>query len=89
MARKLAALPQTTVRLNKLLVNRAYELMGLRAALAYRDVPEIAAIADATRGDEVATSRLALLHEAGWSAFLTTRDAMYRERPGGGGTDGA
>ncbi len=81
MARKLAALPQTTVRLNKLLVNRAYELMGLREAIAYRDVPEIAAIADATRGDEVATSRLALLHEAGWSAFLTTRDAMYRERP--------
>ena len=81
-------LPQTTVRLNKLLVNRAYELMGLRAALAYRDVPEIAAIADATRGDEVATSRLALLHEAGWSAFLNTRDAMYRERSGDGGTDG-
>ena len=82
MARKLAALPQTTVRLNKLLVNRAYELMGLREAIAYRDVPEIAAIADATRGDEVAASRLALLQQAGWSAFLTTRDAMYRERAG-------
>ena len=88
MARKLAALPQTTVRLNKLLVNRAYELAGLRAALAYRDVPEIAAIADATRGDEVATSRLALLHEAGWSAFLSTRDAMYRERPSHESDDG-
>jgi hypothetical protein len=56
--------------------------------LAYRDVPEIAAIADATRGDEVATSRLALLHEAGWSAFLSTRDAMYRERPSHESDDG-
>ena len=80
MARKLASLPQTTVRLNKLLINRAYELMGLREAIAYRDVPEIAAIADATRDDEVAASRLALLHEAGWAAFLRTRDAAYRER---------
>ncbi len=78
MARKLAALPQTTVRLNKLLINRAYELAGLRQALAYRDDHAIAAIADATRGDEVSLSRLKLLHEGGWGAFLKTRDAMYR-----------
>ena len=77
MARKLAALPQTTVRLNKLLVNRVYELAGFREALAYRDDPDIAAIADSTRNDEVAIERLKLLHEGGWGSFLKKRDEMY------------
>ncbi|MCH7745860.1 MAG: hypothetical protein IIC84_07305, partial [Chloroflexi bacterium] len=79
MARKLAALPQTTVRLNKLLVNRVYELAGFHEALAYRDDPDIAAIADSTGSDEVAIERLKLLHEGGWGSFLKKRDAMYRD----------
>ena len=37
MARKLAALPQNAVRLNKALINRVYELMGFRDAIAYRE----------------------------------------------------
>ena len=36
VARKMAALPQKTVRSNKLLVNRVYELAGFHQALAYR-----------------------------------------------------
>ena len=78
MARKLASLPQSTVRLNKLLVNRAYELAGFREALAYRDDPDIAPIAEGTRDDEVSRERLKLLNEGGWGAFLKNRDSMYR-----------
>lgn len=79
MARKLAALPQTTVRLNKLLVNRAYELAGFREALNYRDDPAIAELAGRTRDDSRAQERLKVLQEGGWYAFLKNRDAMYKK----------
>lgn len=79
MARKLAALPQTTVRLNKVLVNRAYELAGLWQGLAWRDDDALRAVADATRDDPTARDRLRLLQETGWGAFLEKRDAMYRK----------
>ena len=79
MARKLSALPQSTVRLNKLLVNRVYDLAGFREALDYRDDPDIGALAQDTRDDEVSRERLKLLHERGWAAFLANRDAMYRQ----------
>ncbi len=75
MARKLAALPQRTVRLNKLIVNRAYELAGFRDALDYRSDPAVAAF---TGQAAEADPHLKVLREQGWEAFRQSRDALYR-----------
>ena len=77
MAKKLAALPAKAVKLNKLLVNRAYELQGFRDGLGYRSDP---AIAEAT-GQEPADRdpHLTVLREQGWEAFRKSRDAVYGE----------
>ncbi|MGB4863362.1 MAG: enoyl-CoA hydratase/isomerase family protein [Tepidiformaceae bacterium] len=77
MARKLAALPQKTVRSNKLLVNRAYELQGFRQALDYRTDPAIAA-AMGTNTEEP-DPHLKVLKEQGWEAFRASRDQMYKD----------
>ena len=76
MARKLAALPQKTVRSNKLLVNRVFELAGFREALDYRADP---AIAEALGTDaEEPDPHLKVLREQGWEAFRSSRDALYQ-----------
>lgn len=77
MARKMAALPQKTVRSNKLLVNRAYELAGFRQALDYRSDPGIAA-AMGTNAEEP-DPHLKVLREQGWEAFRASRDALYKD----------
>ena len=79
IARKLAALPAHTVRMNKALVNRTYELAGFREALAYRDDPAIAALAERATDDDVSEQSFDALREEGWGAFKQRRDAMYRE----------
>ncbi|MBI5947033.1 MAG: enoyl-CoA hydratase/isomerase family protein [Chloroflexi bacterium] len=76
VAKKLAALPEKTVRLNKVLVNRAYELAGFREALAYRDDPGVAALA--APGSRDADPHLRVLREQGWEAFRKSRDELYR-----------
>jgi enoyl-CoA hydratase/carnithine racemase len=80
MARKLAALPQKTVRANKLLVNRVYELAGFREALDYRADPALAEVL----GTEIAEPdpHLRVLREQGWEAFRASRDALYRATDG-------
>ncbi|MDP6107523.1 MAG: enoyl-CoA hydratase/isomerase family protein [Candidatus Brocadiia bacterium] len=77
VARKIASLPQGTVRLNKTLVNRAYELAGFREALAYRDDPVIEAMASGG-ADDATQERMRLLREQGWGAFKESRDAQYQ-----------
>lgn len=77
VARKLAALPQKTVRSNKLLVNRAYELQGFRQALDYRTDPAIAA-AMGTNTEEP-DPHLKVLKEQGWEAFRASRDQLYKD----------
>ncbi|MDP6604737.1 MAG: enoyl-CoA hydratase/isomerase family protein [Dehalococcoidia bacterium] len=72
MARKLASLPQDTVRMNKALVNRAYDLAGFREALAYRDDEAIQSLSDGGRAGV-----LDELQEGGWEAFKRRRDTMY------------
>ena len=74
MAKKLAALPQNTVRLNKALVNRAYEIGGFREALDYRSDP---ALAEYTGRAAEPDAHLAVLREQGWEAFRKSRDAAY------------
>ena len=76
VARKLAALPEKTVRLNKMLVNRAYELAGFREALAYRDDPGVAALG--SPGGRDSDPHLRILKEQGWEAFRKSRDELYR-----------
>lgn len=74
-ARKLAALPTNTVRLNKALVNRVYRLANMEEALNFRDDP---ALADLFSGrDAVAQERHRLREQQGWSAFKSERDKGY------------
>lgn len=77
-ARKLAALPQRTVRTNKILVNRVHELAGFHAALDYRDDPVVKAVSENTPGEQL-NAHLKVLREQGWEAFRASRDALYRE----------
>lgn len=77
VARKMAALPQKTVRSNKLLVNRVYELAGFHQALAYRADPTIAGILGTTV--EEPDQHLKVLREQGWEAFRASRDALYKD----------
>ena len=72
MARKLAALPQGTVRHNKALINRSYELAGFREALAYGQDDAMRALAPEGRAGV-----LGELTEGGWEAFKGKRDEMY------------
>ena len=72
IARKLAALPQDTVRMNKALVNRSYELAGFRDALAY-DQDEAMRALSSDGGAGV----LDELTAGGWEAFKRKRDALY------------
>lgn len=78
-ARKLSALPQPTVRLNKMLVNRVYELAGLREAFAYRDDPAFEDLVKSSGQDVATQERIRLRQEVGWQAFLRSRDAMYKK----------
>lgn len=77
LARKLTSLPPSAVALNKLLVNRVYELAGFQQALNYRDDPVIQELSNATRGDIVSAERLQTLREQGWEAFKQQRDAAF------------
>lgn len=78
MARQFAALPRTTVALNKLLVNRVYELAGVRDAFDYSSDETLAALSERTRDDETAAERLRVLQADGWQAFLSKRDEAFR-----------
>lgn len=75
LARRLAALPAATVRLNKLLVNRVYELAGFREALGYMEEPLLAALAEGAGADVLGQEHLDVLREQGWRAFVEHRDA--------------
>jgi enoyl-CoA hydratase/carnithine racemase len=77
LARKIAALPQRAVQMNKLLVNRVYELAGFGAAIDYRSDPAIQAMT-AAQGAGDLNEHLKVLREQGWEAFRASRDVMYR-----------
>lgn len=79
MARRCAALSTNAVRLNKLLVNRVYELEGFRAALDYRSDPHMAALGRRDVSSSELNAHLKVLREQGWEAFRQSRDAIYRK----------
>jgi enoyl-CoA hydratase/carnithine racemase len=74
VAKRIASLPQATVRMNKKLVNRAYELAGFQEALAYRSDE---ALAPLLSGDTRSSEHLKVLEEQGWDAFRKSRDAAF------------
>lgn len=75
IASKLAALPQRAVKLNKLLVNRAYEVAGFNEALDYRSDASLADYLGAGEPDP----HLKVLREKGWEAFRVSRDKLYED----------
>ena len=77
MARKLAALPPTVVRMNKRLVNMVYEQMGLIDAVRYRDNETLRELLEAE--DSVGAGRQRIREEQGWAAFKRERDQGYKE----------
>ena len=77
LAKKMASLPPSAVALNKMVVNRVFELAGFQQALNYRDDPVIQELANATRGDSVSAERLRTLREQGWEAFKQQRDEAF------------
>ena len=77
MARKLAALPPTVVRMNKRLVNMVYEQMGLIDAVRYRDNEALRELLEAE--DSVGAGRQRIREEQGWAAFKRERDRGYEE----------
>ena len=79
IAKRIASLPQGTVRMDKMLVNRAYKIAGILEAMAYRDDPEIKSILDGAQDDNLATERRKLISEGGWGAFKENRDVGYEK----------
>ncbi len=77
MARKLASLPPSVVRLNKRLVNLVYEQMGLIDAVGYRDHDALRELLAAD--DAVGSGRQRVREEQGWEAFKRERDRGYDE----------
>ena len=75
VARKIASLPQTTVRLNKALTNRAYELAGIRDGLAWNQDEAMRALSG--QKDAVAEERHRIRQEKGWNEFKQERDRGY------------
>ncbi len=75
VAKQIASLPEKTVRMNKRLVNRAYEVGGFQEALAYRSDP---GLAEALGDDADRSEHFKVLEEQGWDAFRKSRDATYK-----------
>jgi enoyl-CoA hydratase/carnithine racemase len=80
IAKRIAGLPRATVKLNKALANRAYELSGFRAAINYREEPEFSDLWAQASQDQETQERLRVLQERGWEAFRDERDAKYHGR---------
>lgn len=78
MATKLASLPHATVKMNKALINRVYEIGGFRAGVDYRDDQEFMELWTGSQRDQETLSRLRVLQERGWNAFRNERDEQYR-----------
>lgn len=75
IARKLASLPENTVRLNKALVNRVYRLANMEEGLNFRADPALAGLFSGR--DAVAQERHRLREVQGWNAFKSERDKGY------------
>jgi enoyl-CoA hydratase/carnithine racemase len=77
MAKKLAALPQATIRLNKALINRIYALAGFEQGFDWHQDPEMVALSE--QKDAVAEERVRIREEQGWAAFKQERNKGYSD----------
>lgn len=75
VAKKLAALPQNVVRLNKALVNRVYSLAGFQDGIGWNRDEDLRTLASSR--DATAAERHRLRQEQGWQAFKEARDKGY------------
>lgn len=80
LARRLAAIPHASLRMNKALVNRTFEIMGLLTGIDYRSEQAYADLWAESQQDEETKARLRVLQEQGWEAFIRTRNAPHEGR---------
>lgn len=80
LASRLAAIPHAALRMNKRLVNRTFEIMGLLSGLDYRADPAYAELWKESQQDEETKARLRVLQEQGWEAFIRSRNAPHEAR---------
>ncbi len=76
-AKKLVQLPQNSVRTNKALIRRVYELAGFSEAIDYHKDEEIQNLLDTD--NERAASQHEIRTTQGWEAFKQNRDQHYTE----------
>jgi len=76
-AKKLVQLPQNSVRTNKALIRRVYELAGFSEAIDYHNDKEIQNLLKTN--NETATSQHEIRTTQGWEAFKQNRDQHYTE----------
>ncbi|MBM2827312.1 MAG: hypothetical protein HW403_1376 [Dehalococcoidia bacterium] len=79
LAQKIAALPPATVKSDKRLINRVFELMGLLESISYRNNPAYSEATQVTAQSQEDLELRKLLDEQGWEAFIRRRDAPFRE----------
>ncbi|MCX6023518.1 MAG: enoyl-CoA hydratase/isomerase family protein [Chloroflexi bacterium] len=80
LAERLAAIPAAALRLDKALLNRTFEIMGLLPGLNYRSQPAYADLFDTAMNDDETKARLRVLQERGWEAFIKERNAPHEAR---------
>ncbi|MBI4498939.1 MAG: enoyl-CoA hydratase/isomerase family protein [Chloroflexi bacterium] len=81
LARRIAALPQATVRADKALINRVFELMGILQSLNYQQQPAFADLAaSASERSEETREHMRRLQEQGWEAFIQTRNQPFADK---------
>lgn len=77
MAKKLAALPAATIRLDKALINWVYELAGFDRGFDWRSNDAMRELAEVQ--DAVAAERIRIRDEQGWAAFKQERNKGYAD----------
>jgi enoyl-CoA hydratase/carnithine racemase len=77
MAQKLAALPQATIRLDKTLINYAYQRAGFADAFDWRQNEELVELSE--QQDAVAQERIRIRDQQGWAAFKQERNKGYSD----------
>jgi len=80
LARRMAALPSSSMTMMKKIINRVYEIAGFMEGFDYHSDPairDLAAVAQ-READAAAAQRRAMMQAQGWEAFKAERDAHYR-----------
>lgn len=80
LAKRMAALPPSTMTVMKKIISRVHEIAGFMEGFDYHSDPairDLAAVAQ-READAAAAQRRAMMQTQGWEAFKAERDAHYR-----------